>query len=81
MKPALYAVTTVDVDTARAGKTLPYVFCATGRTLLTPGFMQVYDLPEKQPDEGDAPPAAQMPPLKQGEPLICQKLRPEQHFT
>src|SRR5262245_21261082 len=44
MKPAAYNVTTVTIHTGRDGKRLPYIFRATGRELLDPGFLRVYDV-------------------------------------
>src|SRR5579859_93940 len=80
MKPALYNVTTVTVNTARDGAPLPYIFRATGRQLLDPGFLRVYDLDE-EPAEEDTALNEQLPPLARGDKLECHKLIPEQHFT
>jgi DNA topoisomerase-1 len=80
MKPALYNVTTVTVNTARDGKSLPYVFRATGRQLLDPGFLRVYDIDDEPADDESAH-NEQLPPLARGNKLDCHRLIPEQHFT
>jgi DNA topoisomerase-1 len=80
MTPAVYNVTTVTVATARGGQPLPYVFRATGRQLLDPGFLRVYDVTEDAPDDESAH-NEQLPPLAEGDPLVCHRLIPRQHFT
>jgi len=80
MKPAVYNVTTVTVITSRAGAPLPYVFRATGRQLLDPGFLRVYDLSDEPTDE-DTAHNEQLPPLAKGDDVRCHQLLPEQHFT
>jgi DNA topoisomerase-1 len=80
MKPAVYNVTTVTVTTARNGQLLPYVFRATGRQLLDPGFLRVYDV-DDEPVGEDTAHNEQLPPLARGDGLDCHKLLPEQHFT
>ena len=80
MKPALYNVTTVIVNTARDGAPLPYVFRASGRQLLDPGFLRVYDLDDEPADE-DTAHNEQLPPLARGNSLDCHQLIPQQHFT
>ncbi len=76
MNPAI--INTVAVDLACGeGNT----FRATGSTIASPGFMQVY---LEGQDEGGAPQEAdeaQLPPLKQGESVELRAIRPEQHFT
>ena len=80
MKPAVYNVTTVNIHTGRDGKRLPYQFRATGRQLLDPGFLRVYEITEDAPDE-EAAHNEQLPPLAQGDDLACHLLLPKQHFT
>jgi DNA topoisomerase-1 len=80
MKPAVYNVTTVTIHTLRDGQRLPYVFRATGRELLDPGFLRVYDVNEGAPDE-EAAHNEQLPPLATGDDLVCHRLVPQQHFT
>jgi DNA topoisomerase-1 len=79
MKPAIYDVTTVDVETRRNETPLPYLFRARGRQLLESGFLDVYQVAEEE-EEGQAP-LQSLPPLTTGQPLICFQLLPEQHFT
>jgi DNA topoisomerase-1 len=79
MKPAVFNVTTVTVATAREGRDLPYLFRATGLKVIDPGFLAVYDV--KEQGEEDEGPAQLLPPLAQGDHLICHRLIPEQHFT
>ena len=72
MKPALYDTVTVDIVAAR-----DYLFRATGRTLIFPGYLVVYS-----EDEDEAKEALQMlPPLTVDEVVDLVKLLPEQHFT
>jgi DNA topoisomerase I len=79
MKPAIYNITTVTVATARGGQDLPYLFRATGREVVDPGFLVVYEVKEEvDEDEG---PDQRLPPLLQGDSLLCHRLTPEQHFT
>jgi DNA topoisomerase-1 len=80
MKPAIYNVTTVTVLTHKNGAPLPYVFRATGRVLVDPGFLRVYDVEEDAPDAEAAHNEA-LPPLAEGQPLTCHQLLPRQHFT
>jgi DNA topoisomerase-1 len=80
MTPASYHVTTVTITTAKGGQLLPYLFRATGRQLLSPGFLQVYEVPEEQAD-GEAVENKTLPPLATGDELVCHKLLPKQHFT
>jgi DNA topoisomerase-1 len=79
MKPAVYRVTTVTGVTSRDGQDLPYLFRATGRELLDPGFLAVYEVKEEAA-EGEAPDQT-LPPLAAGDRLICHRLIPEQHWT
>jgi DNA topoisomerase-1 len=80
MTPAIHHVTTVNIATAKEGKTLPYLFRATGRQMLSPGFLQVYEVQEENA-EGEAAENKTLPPLATGDELICHKLIPQQHFT
>jgi len=56
------------------------MFRATGSTIAKPGFMSVYmegqDDAKANDDEGRL-----LPPLKEGEKVSLEKIRPEQHFT
>ena len=80
MKPAVYNVTTVTVATLKDGASLPYLFRATGRQLLDPGFLRVYEVQEEKADEESAENEI-LPPLVKGDALVCHKLLPKQHFT
>jgi DNA topoisomerase-1 len=79
MRPALYNVTTVTVATARRGQDLPYLFRATGREVIDPGFLVIYEVKEETEEENG--PDQALPPLAKGDLLICHRLIPEQHFT
>jgi len=79
MKPAVYNVTVVTVATSKDDTDLPYRFRATGRRLLDPGFLVVYEVKEKT-KEGETPDQT-LPPLDRGDSLVCHQLSPEQHFT
>jgi DNA topoisomerase-1 len=81
MKPAVYNVTTVTVLTRRAGQPLPYIFRATGRELLEPGFLRVYDVAEPESEAAEGADNEQLPPLAAGDDLVLHKLIPDQHFT
>jgi DNA topoisomerase-1 len=80
MTPAVYDVTTVTVLTSRGGEALPYVFRATGRELIDPGFLRVYDVGDEPGDE-DSAQNEHLPPLAKGDALVCHQLLPKQHFT
>jgi DNA topoisomerase I len=81
MKPAVFDVTSADIEAGRC------LFRATGSTMKFAGYLAVYqDIVEKkkeepgaQPDEDDAGRA--LPPLQQGDRLALKKLDPKQHFT
>ncbi|MBI3618801.1 DNA topoisomerase I, partial [Candidatus Peregrinibacteria bacterium] len=62
-----------------------YIFRATGQTVLFDGYLRAY---QEGRDEGDAKKDDDvedgeklLPPLSQGETLLLQALKPEQHFT
>jgi DNA topoisomerase-1 len=82
MKPAIFDVTTADIQAGRC------IFRATGSTMRFAGYLAVYqDIAEKKKekddtangDEDDATRA--LPPLRAGMKLALQKLDPKQHFT
>lgn len=93
MKPAEYAVTSVDIEvplngkhlTGQAGSVEPsggcgaknYLFRAAGSVLVFAGFKAVYDDEEDNKDTK----TASLPPMKQEELLDLIKLNPTQHFT
>lgn len=70
MRAAEYLSTSIDIT---AGK---YLFRATGRKLMFPGFLKVYE-EENQDTETENI----IPPLSEGENLVLHHLLPEQHFT
>ena len=75
MKPALYSVTIVDVPVAgKSGKA--YLFRATGRTLLEPGFLAAYAV-----DDDDKEQESKLPVVQAGEPLRFVRFLPEKHMT
>jgi len=81
MKPAVYNVTSVDIASARNGHNLPYLFRASGRELLFPGFLKAYEVEREKPTEEEGAADQILPPLTDGEPLILHGLFPAQHFT
>ncbi|MGC2692044.1 MAG: type I DNA topoisomerase, partial [Desulfobaccales bacterium] len=72
MTPAIYQLTTVDVQ---AGD---YLFRATASVLQFPGYTAVYQESREGEDEEGA---AKLPPLKKGELLELRDFDPQQHFT
>jgi DNA topoisomerase-1 len=81
MKPAVYNVTTVDIASARDDQDLSYLFRATGRGLVFPGFLKAYEAEERKPTDEEGATDQMLPPLVDGEPLVLHGLFPEQHFT
>ncbi len=80
MKPALFDVTTADVEAGRC------LFRATGSTLKFPGYLAVYqDVADKKKEEAAQPEEDEsgrvLPPLSKGDRLTLKKLDPKQHFT
>lgn len=74
-----------DIEAKKASSAHAYVFRATGQTVLFDGYFRVY---EEGRDEGEAKReddreegAKLLPPLKEGDDLALQELKPEQHFT
>ncbi len=56
-----------------------YMFRATGKTMLFPGFTTVYkEFVEEENKEGGT---GKLPPLEEGEILPCKEIKPEQKFT
>jgi DNA topoisomerase-1 len=75
MAAALYDVTTVDIQ---AGE---YRFRATGSILKFAGFIQLYVEGEDEKAAEEESEEGMLPPLKKGQILKLQELKPEQHFT
>ena len=71
---------TIDTVAADLGAGDGNVFRANGSTIAKPGFMQVYleGTDDAKPGDGDE---KMLPPLKEGESITLNKIRPEQHFT
>jgi len=74
MKPAVYDVTTVDIQAKEA------VFRATGRVLKFPGYTVLYTEGKDEQTNGEDE-SATLPPLEKGQELELLKLEPKQHFT
>ncbi len=82
MAPAAYNDTTVDVICSRGGEDLPYLFRASGRELLFPGFMDVYPVQWSQRSGHKLGAANQnLPRLAMEEPLLLHDVIPDQQFT
>ncbi len=56
------------------------IFRATGSTIAIPGFMSVY-LEGKDDTKADDDEGRLLPPLKKGDKVSLEQIRPEQHFT
>lgn len=68
---------TVAVDLLAGDK---HVFRANGSTLVSPGFMAVYQegIDDKKASDDDE---KMLPPLEEGKEITLLKIKPEQHFT
>ncbi|MFA5287397.1 MAG: DNA topoisomerase, partial [Candidatus Omnitrophota bacterium] len=75
MKPALYAVVSVDIE---AGK---YLFCASGSTLIFDGFLLAYKNEDEEEDDSEGDKKNKIPLLEKGDILELLKITPSQHFT
>ncbi len=74
MKPAVYDVTTVDIQAKET------IFRATGRILKFPGYTVLYTEGKDEQTNGEEE-SATLPPLEEGQELELLKLEPKQHFT
>ena len=77
MNPAVFDMVSLDlvpVGDASAGR-----FRATGSTLVSPGFIAVYQ--EGRDDASDDEGERQLPPVREGDVLELTEIRNEQHFT
>jgi DNA topoisomerase-1 len=77
MIPAVYDMVTVDLKPAvepAAGR-----FRATGSTLVVPGFIAVYQ--EGRDDAADDEGDRVLPPMQEGDEIVLQDIRADQHFT
>ncbi|MGB8541160.1 MAG: type I DNA topoisomerase [Candidatus Acidiferrales bacterium] len=77
MVPAVFDQTTIDVDAS------DYTFRATGSVQKFDGYLAAYQAvkeEEEKDDEGDAA-GNRLPPVREGDQLRLETIRPEQHFT
>jgi DNA topoisomerase-1 len=77
MVPAVFDQTTIDVDAN------DYTFRATGSVQKFDGYLAAYQSvkeEEEKDDEGDAA-GNRLPPVREGDQLRLESIRPEQHFT
>lgn len=82
MAPALYDVTTAEIEIRRQSTVLPYGFRAVGSVLRVAGWLAVYGVkPGATDDEADEEARQALPPLAAGQLLDLRELRPEQHWT
>jgi len=79
MKPAVFDQTSMDI---KAGE---YLLRATGSIIKFPGFLALWQEPEKnenQAENGDSEQTSKkLPELASGDPLSLQKIDKKQHFT
>ena len=75
MQPALYDVTTVDIDALPALSGQRYGLRASGTALRFPGYLAAYG------ESAEAEAESLLPPLEAGDALELIELLPEQHFT
>jgi DNA topoisomerase-1 len=77
MVPAVFDQTTIDADAN------DYTFRATGSVQKFDGYLAAYQAvkeEEEKDDEGDAA-GNRLPPVREGDQLRLETIRPEQHFT
>jgi DNA topoisomerase-1 len=77
MVPAVFDQTTIDVDAN------DYTFRSTGSVQKFDGYLAAYQAvkeEEEKDDEGDAA-GNRLPPVREGDQLRLETIRPEQHFT
>ncbi len=68
MIPAVYDTVSAEFDVG------PETFRANGSILIEPGFLSVYQDAQAESDN-------QLPPLEEGDRVVLQEIKPEQHFT
>ncbi|HYN88627.1 MAG TPA: DNA topoisomerase, partial [Ardenticatenaceae bacterium] len=82
MRPAIYDVTTAEVEVRREQGVLPYGFRAVGSVLRVPGWLALYGIkPGAMDDEAEEGARQALPALAAHQPLDLRELRPEQHWT
>ncbi|HEY4543034.1 MAG TPA: type I DNA topoisomerase [Tissierellaceae bacterium] len=69
MTPAVYDTLRVDMISNN------YIFRSTGRTLVFPGFLKVYNIIDDNEKDMD------MPNLEENDKVVVDKINPNQHFT
>jgi len=69
-------INTVGIDLGAGDR---HIFRTTGSTIVDPGFMSVYQ--EGQDDSKDDDKERMLPVMKEGDRLMLNSIRPEQHFT
>ena len=69
MTPAVYDTLRVDMISNK------YIFRSTGRTLVFPGFLKVYNIIDDNEKDMD------MPNLEENDKVVVDKINPNQHFT
>src|SRR5271154_842542 len=77
MVPAVFDQTTIDVDAN------DYTFRATGSVIKFEGYLAAYQAVKEEEEKDDEADAAgnRLPPVREGEELRLETIRPEQHFT
>src|SRR5271156_2406346 len=77
MVPAVFDQTTIDVDAN------DYTFRATGSVQKFDGYLAAYQAVKEEEEKDDEADAAgnRLPPVREGDQLRLETIRPEQHFT
>ncbi|TCP51835.1 DNA topoisomerase-1 [Tumebacillus sp. BK434] len=77
MAPAVYDTVAVSIQSGRFG------WKANGRTLKFDGFLKLYEEGRDSKHAGDdkVDEEPMLPPVEEGQKLICEKITPSQHFT
>ncbi len=81
MAQAILDKVSVDIEPEKDGKSLEYMFRATGQTVRFPGFMEVYMEGKDVESEKDKDGEKFLPALKEGEALELENMSSTQHFT
>ncbi len=81
MKEAILEQVGADITTSKSSHALPYVFRATGQTIVFAGFMKAYTEGKDNPEEELEEMEKVLPELKKDETLDAEKITPAQHFT
>ncbi|MBD3360271.1 type I DNA topoisomerase [Candidatus Peregrinibacteria bacterium] len=82
MKEAILNKTAADIEAEKNGKSIGYIFRATGQTIKFPGFMEVYmEGKDHEEDKGLGDDEKILPELSEGETVDLDRLDSSQHFT